>query len=233
MSRMRLRLGLPTGSWIGDASRATPDATLHVTETIAADEGDVTVLSVAGTNREHAVAAIRDHERVERVDVVERLGSETALRVNGRQPPFVAAARRVGVPIGSTVVVTDGKAVLEITDKRDRLTAFGRRLTTEGVTVGIEAIKTDEENRMLTDAQRDLVLAAVDAGYYDTPRRCTLTELAAKRGIAKSTCSETLHRAEGQVLRRFVEGASPFEHDEFDTPNYMDGETIEVATTEP
>jgi len=101
--------------------------------------------------------------------------------------------------------VTDGRATLDIVDDRSRLTAFGRRLTAEGVTVGIEASDADEEP-ILTDAQRDLVLAAVAAGYYDTPRECTLTDLAKARGLAKSTCSETLHRAEGRVLRRFVAG---------------------------
>jgi len=39
-----------------------------------------------------------------------------------------------------------------------------------------------------------------------TLRECTLTDLAKARGLAKSTCSETLHRAEGRVLRRFVAG---------------------------
>jgi len=35
---------------------------------------------------------------------------------------------------------------------------------------------------------------------------CTLTELAAEVDRAKSTVSETFHRAEGKVVREFVEG---------------------------
>lgn len=38
--------------------------------------------------------------------------------------------------------------------------------------------------------------AVIERGYYDTPRRCTLTELADELDLAKSTCSERLHRAE-------------------------------------
>jgi predicted DNA binding protein len=44
----------------------------------------------------------------------------------------------------------------------------------------------------------------VERGYYDTPRTCTLTELADHLGIAKSTASERLHRAEGAIIRAFV-----------------------------
>ncbi|WP_241881432.1 helix-turn-helix domain-containing protein [Halorubrum sp. Ib24] len=96
-------------------------------------------------------------------------------------------------------------------DDRERLSAFGRRLAAAGATV--ESTGDDEPTPVLTETQRDLVRAAVEAGYYDTPRECTLTELAADRDIAKSTCSETLHRAEGQVLRRFVEKGPPFDAD--------------------
>jgi predicted DNA binding protein len=49
-----------------------------------------------------------------------------------------------------------------------------------------------------------VLLTAVECGYYDTPRECSLTELAGELGVAKSTCSETLHRIEEVVVKRFV-----------------------------
>ncbi|WP_128903669.1 helix-turn-helix domain-containing protein [Halorubrum amylolyticum] len=207
MTRLTLRLDFPSGSWLGDVSRGHPDATLRATETVAAPEGEVTALALAGTDRAATVAALREHDRVDRVDVVDRTGPATRLRIVApAPPPHVAAAREVGLPIEEAVAVTDGRATVDVVGDRSRLTAFGRRLTGEGVTVGIAASDAGE-GAILTDAQRDLVLAAVAAGYYDTPRECTLTELAEARDLAKSTCSETLHRAEGRVLRRFVNGA--------------------------
>jgi len=170
MTRLTLRLDFPSGSWLGDVSRARPDATLRTTETVAAVEGDVTALTVTGTDRAETVEALRAHDRVDRIDIVDRTGPATRVRVVApAPPPHVAAAREVGIPIEDPVAVTDGRATLDIVDDRSRLTAFGRRLTAEGVTVGIEASDADEEP-ILTDAQRDLVLAAVAAGYYDTPR---------------------------------------------------------------
>ncbi|WP_152663379.1 helix-turn-helix domain-containing protein, partial [Halorubrum saccharovorum] len=133
-----------------------------------------------------------------------RTGDENRI-VASAPPPHVAAAREVGLPIEEPIAVTDGRATVDVVGERSRLTAFSRRLTGEGVTVGIEGSDAGREP-VLTDAQRGLVLAAVATGYYDTPRECTLTELAESRDLAKSTCSETLHRAEGRVLRRFVDG---------------------------
>jgi len=206
MTRLTLRLDFPSGSWLGDVSRARPDATLRTTETVAAVEGDVTALTVTGTDRAETVVGAarprpRGSDRHRRSDRSRDEGPSRRTRAAA-----TSRAREVGIPIEDPVAVTDGRATLDIVDDRSRLTAFGRRLTAEGVTVGIEASDADEEP-ILTDAQRDLVLAAVAAGYYDTPRECTLTDLAKARGLAKSTCSsETLHRAEGRVLRRFVAG---------------------------
>jgi hypothetical protein len=44
---------------------------------------------------------------------------------------------------------------------------------------------------------------AIDRGYYDTPRQTTLVELADDVGIAKSTCSEILHRVEERVMKEY------------------------------
>ncbi|WP_123621664.1 helix-turn-helix domain-containing protein [Halorubrum sp. CSM-61] len=216
MTRLTLRLDFPIGSWIGDVSRAHPDATIRARETVAAEEGEVTALAVAGTDRAATVESIREHDRVHRVDVVDRAGPATRLRVVApAPPPHVATAREVGLPIEESIAVTNGRATADVVGERSRLTAFSRRLTGEGVTVGIRGSDADREP-VLTDAQRALVLDAVAAGYYDTPRECTLTELAEARDLAKSTCSETLHRAEGRVLRRFVNG-------EFDVADRREG----------
>ena len=236
MSRTVLRLDLPTGSWLGDASRRVPAATLRVAETIAVDgavdaaagaagdgsdaaagrpptdedpEATATIL-VGGTERDRVENALREHERVARVTTVDRRGDVRTLRVVGRAPAYLPAARAVGLPIESTVDVAEGRARVTVVGDRDRIEAFGRRLAGDGITVGVAATGGDSRDRTLTEAQRELVFEAVRAGYYDTPRRCTLTELAEANGIAKSTCSETLHRAEGRVMRRFVDGEGPF-----------------------
>lgn len=234
MSRTALRLDLPTGSWLGDVSRAVDSATLRVTETIsvdgdgpvppavadadATDDADiggeaatVTTVLVAGTDRDRVEDALRDHDRVARATTVERRGGVRTLRVVGRAPAYLPAARSVGLPIESTVEVDDGRAAVTVVGDRDRIEAFGRRLAGDGVTVGVAATGGGDADQTLTEAQRELVFEAVRSGYYDTPRRCTLTELAEANGIAKSTCSETLHRAEGRVMGRFVEGTGPFD----------------------
>ncbi len=89
--------------------------------------------------------------------------------------------------------------------------ARGRRLPAAGRGVGHHLQErengsaADPGDQAESDRQATVLGAAVERGYDDTPRQCTLTELADALGVAKSTCSETLHRAEETVVKQFVE----------------------------
>ncbi|WP_178915964.1 helix-turn-helix domain-containing protein [Natronomonas gomsonensis] len=57
----------------------------------------------------------------------------------------------------------------------------------------------------LPPKQADALAAAVDAGYYETPREIETYELAEQLGIPGSTLSYRLRRAEAWLAKRYVE----------------------------
>lgn len=57
----------------------------------------------------------------------------------------------------------------------------------------------------LTDAQRDVLLAAVESGYLDIPRRCSLAELGATLDISESAASERFRRATKNLVNQMLE----------------------------
>lgn len=56
----------------------------------------------------------------------------------------------------------------------------------------------------LTDRQRTVVATAIDHGYYDSPRGCTVAEVAAALDIAPGTAAEHLRKAEATVVRHVL-----------------------------
>lgn len=61
--------------------------------------------------------------------------------------------------------------------------------------------ETTDPLDVLTDRQREAVLAAVDAGYYDTPRTGDVEAVAECLDCAPSTAAEHLRKAESRLLR--------------------------------
>lgn len=63
-------------------------------------------------------------------------------------------------------------------------------------------VRTDD----LTDKQREALVRAVDAGYYDTPRQAALDDLCDELGISKSAVSQRLRKAESTIVKQTTDG---------------------------
>ncbi|WP_170093630.1 helix-turn-helix domain-containing protein [Halomicrobium sp. HM KBTZ05] len=64
--------------------------------------------------------------------------------------------------------------------------------------------EVDAARSALTDRQRAVLDAAVDVGYYATPRTATIEDVAAAVGCAESTASEHLRKIEARLLPRLT-----------------------------
>ncbi len=53
----------------------------------------------------------------------------------------------------------------------------------------------------LTDKQTNSLLAAIEYGYYQVPKKMTAEEIAGKHKVPRTTFEEHLRKAEGKVLR--------------------------------
>jgi predicted DNA binding protein len=53
----------------------------------------------------------------------------------------------------------------------------------------------------LTHRQREALLLALDAGYYEVPRRATVQDIAQRQGRPRTTFEEHLRKAEGKLIR--------------------------------
>lgn len=96
--------------------------------------------------------------------------------------------------------------------------AFGSAIEDEiGETTGVSFVRVgdvddatpDDTESSLTPEQDAAVQAAVEHGYYQTPREIETYELAEKLGIPGSTLSYRLRRAEAQLAEAYVSNRSP------------------------
>lgn len=205
MPRARLRLTVPEALWIGAVSRANPDIELRVLTAFADDAGGVALVELDGDDPAPVVADLVATDAVTSVDPLHRLDDRTLVEIETSEPLLLHPVRRSGVPLEFPFTIADGEAVWTVTAPRDRLSALGDQLREVDIQFTVDYVRTASESPdLLAAGQRDLLETALEAGYYDTPRGCTLTELAAEVGMAKSTVSETLHRVEEKIIKAFA-----------------------------
>jgi len=202
MTRARFVLTLPEGGWLGTLSREWPAATVELLTAIRGERGSVGVLWITSPNVKRVLDAVADLAAVTERSVFHRTTGEAAVGFDADQLLPFDAASEAGVPVDPPVEISDGDATVDVIGLPGRISALGQVLDARSIAYRIAFLSEDVSIRTrLTQKQRTLVLEAIDRGYYDTPRTCSLTELAEAMGLAKSTISETLHRAEEVLVK--------------------------------
>jgi len=206
MPRAKLEITLPEVTWIRTVSADHPESTFRVLAALPGEETGVGLLEVESAELSAVLAAIDDAEGVTALDLLRVVDDEALVQFETTDPVLLMSIQDSMVPFEPPVLIRDGVATMEVTASRDRLSELGERLEAMGMPFEVRYVRTTVDSTdLLTEPQRRLLATAVEAGYYDTPRTTTLTELAEQVGVAKSTASERLHRAEGTVIKEFVE----------------------------
>jgi hypothetical protein len=205
MPRAKLSIELPDQVWVGALSRAHPETTFRVLSAMPADETGVGLVEVIGPGVDSVVEAVADRPDVVSTAALQRTDERAVIQFETTQPMLLFSLRESGAPLELPMEIRDGRAEVDVAASADRISALGDKLTQFGLSYDLRSLaRSPEPPEVLTDRQRDLLMRAIEAGYYDTPRGCSLTELAETVGMAKSTVSEVLHRAEGKALKEFA-----------------------------
>ncbi|WP_436343566.1 helix-turn-helix domain-containing protein [Natronorubrum sp. FCH18a] len=222
MAQATLTITMPEQVWIQQLSTAYPAASFRVLAAVPGSETGFALVRIAGPEVADVVEDMRDHPQITELSLAQWSENEVTVHFETTAPLLLFSSRDSGMPIELPVEIVDGEATVEVTGSRNRLAELAEQLEHFGLQYRIEHVRERlHESQLLSDRQLEVVVAAVKEGYYDTPRRSSLTELAEHLDIAKSTCSETLHRAEEAIIKRFVE----------DLPSVDTEETVEDPLT--
>jgi hypothetical protein len=207
MPTAKLHVTLPEHVWVHEITTAHPEAEFRVLAAFPAEETGVGLLEVTAPDLPAVVGAMDAHDEIVRLELHQATGDTALVEFETTAPLLLFSIQEAGLPLELPFTIQDGVADVEVTATRDRLSAFTTQLEAFGMAFDVEYVRElVHSESLLTDRQQELLDAAVEAGYYDTPRECSLTELADRAGVAKSTASETLHRVEEKIIKQYVEG---------------------------
>jgi len=205
MPTARLAVTLPADVWIADLSTRYPDATFRVLAALPDADTGVGLVEIVASDIGDVLARLDETDGVRVFETLYRGDDRALVQFETDDPLLLMSIRNSRAPFEPPVTIVDGVADLELTAPRERLSSLTDQFQALGLQFDVRSIRTTiDSESVVSDGQRRLIETAVAEGYYDTPRACTLTELAEQLGIAKSTASERLHRAEGAIIRAFV-----------------------------
>jgi predicted DNA binding protein len=204
----RFRIALPEGSYIADISRSFPETTFRLLSGVRTGDS-ATELGEALTDDPEAVAAaFRDHDRVSGYETLQATDDRLLTRYETRDTGLYAFVEGTGFPPEFPVEVRDGAYEFDLTGTRAEFDRFSEALESAGLAYELlSKVDADREETLLTARQREVLAAALRAGYFEVPRECTLADVAAAVGVDKSTASGVLRRGEARLVAWYLTGA--------------------------
>jgi len=205
MARAQLTIDLPDSVWISRISAAHPETLFRVLAAFSDDGEGVALLELSGPDVVEVLQEMHDEDSVLSLEPLERDDDSVLVQFETDEPLLLVTLREAGLPLEPPLELTGGKASLEVVAPHSKLSDLQEQLDAFGMEFEVGYLyESGDSKRLLTPRQQELLVAAIEAGYYDTPRECTLTELANEMDTAKSTLSETLHRAEETAIKQFA-----------------------------
>jgi len=212
MPEAKLRLELPEDLWIGELTRQYPDSVFRILAALSDAENGTGLIEVRSENYREILDEMSAYDSVLELEVLNESDERALVQFETTLPLLLLPARDSGIPLEMPFELSDGTAVWEVKTSSDRLSELSEQLDFFGISFTIDYLQYDvTEKRLLTDSQEETVGRAIEMGYYDTPRECSLTELAEELDRAKSTVSETLHRAEEKIIKEVADSVLPAE----------------------
>lgn len=171
----------------------------------SSSERCIETILVRGVDPDAFIAAVAEETHVADSRVIDKGVDFVQMRLTIRGCPVADLIRTVGLAPRLPFSVHDGGDTwLLLGQERDVAAARGR-MDQAGLSVRVlRDLDWSDERLELTDHQRSTLGAAVEAGYYDYPRRMTLTALASHLGVTKSTLCQTLMMVEKKIAAERV-----------------------------
>ncbi|HMF34129.1 MAG TPA: helix-turn-helix domain-containing protein [Candidatus Lokiarchaeia archaeon] len=199
-----LQIPIPVESWLAEVSKLYPNLIINIQMALTSmargqpfKDINTVLAQFSSPDWEVIVQIIENHPRV--LQVNKWSGDENSILINvkyeyGRLFRIVQQSECMHK---YPIVVQDGTSSWELLGPRDKIDQFLSSLDQLQILydlVSIKSFQTRRDHEELTERQETVLQMALKYGYFETPRRITLAELAKRLNIATSTLSGILRR---------------------------------------
>jgi hypothetical protein len=193
---------------LGQILARDPRTHIEMERVVPASGRIMPYLWVYGSDFAEFERAVESSEYVQSITALDSVGDSTLYRVEWEEP--VESLIYGMAETNATILEAKGNEKwlfrLRFAD-HSNLSDFNKFCQKHGIVFKLNRVYTlDQEQRDrhvfdLTEAQQRALMAAVEDGYFEVPRRTTLGQLGERLGISQQSASENVRRGADAVLK--------------------------------
>jgi predicted DNA binding protein len=210
LALVRMEFPIPDDVWTGSFTREHPEVILQLYSLATGADGKlIGDYEVVGPGRDWQAEIARQPNVVE-ARCLDLKAPPSRYRVVFASTTLINLTGRLRVVVRFPVTARAGRVSFEVVDRLSRIRALVAGLRERGIAPRVTSLTQDSSvtgQVTFTAVQQETFRRAFAAGYFDVPRRITLTELAAQLGRSKSSVSVTLALVERKLAQAAIHSA--------------------------
>ena len=192
---------------MADFTRAYPDLDLELVDRLDVGRGLVLFeVRLASEEKTNWGEELRRLPSVKDAELLDATGHSETYRVLLTDRTFLPLVKTLRLIRHFPIPIKNGVATWTVVGPESKVRNLLVALETSHVAYELSSVRWGPLQRLsssLTPRQQEILRRAVSEGYFDVPRRISLTELAPRIGVATSTLSVTLAVIEKKIVESF------------------------------
>jgi predicted DNA binding protein len=159
---------------------------------------------------------IRTVDNMEILSVLKSIGSKHTCLIRYAEPEETKGQFQesdLGLVHTIPTIISLEKFTISMMGEQKNLSEFVEMMRNVGIirkmTFRRAAYQKADILAVLTEKQREVMVAAFQNGYYDYPKKISSERLCQKVGISKPTLLQHMRKAEGRIVKELMTGYSP------------------------
>jgi predicted DNA binding protein len=207
---LKARITASHNCWASRIGKLFPEEIMSLNNTIWLEDShalDVfTIRSDNNSNFDKIINFLKSEKTILRIKILERQNNFLAIQVDTQCPQPIARQvyKNYCFQLAPTILNEKGETWTLGSENRENIKKLFETIERMG-TAKIEFLAPSSyDNINLTEKQRTAFNFAMFAGYYETPRKINIQQLAKAYGIGKTTFSEHLRKTELKILHNYL-----------------------------
>jgi predicted DNA binding protein len=193
--QIRLEIDVPRDKWLFKFNEKHPELNFYILSKFLIEENaGITLFQIRGLSVKQFISDFKEQLTKNSFQILFEGNDLVIMNIKVVDPWILNTLIKTELLILYPILVKEGKIRIEAITNRSKVDDFLTELEKKGIKASIGRIGYAIKPTLLTQRQNEILNLAYKNGYFDIPRKTSLTEFANNLNISKSALSETLRR---------------------------------------
>ena len=204
--QIKLKIDIPQDKWLAKFNKKYSELNfLIISKFLIDDKTGLTLFQINGPSVTQFITDFKEYSTRISYQILFEGEELVILNIKVVDPWILSTLVKTELLIVYPILVKEGIIRIEAITDRFKVDHFMTRLEKKGIRAVIESIGYYYKSTILTQRQHEILTIATKNGYFEIPRRITLSEFATTIGISKSALSETMRRIYKRLAENFLQ----------------------------